>query len=188
VISEACKEGIIKSYIRAYDGGEPIEKPWFFWNMESAWARFETCQVNASDEYSTRAAGPTAHWFFFDREAFEGFCIDRGKSIASSPIIIEDKEELSRFRPRGRPRGSQIDYLAGEFARMLAAGKISSETSDRDIARRLSDYAAEIWENPHDEGYIRERVSLWRQIPAASADNLPPLGRELTASFLYSIA
>lgn len=164
-LSEACKAGRIQSFLRPAQGGQPIEKPWYFWNVERSWSRFETCRVDPNHEYTLSPTPATGHWLFLDRPAFDGFCRDRAKPAERPAEVAPEVERIRRSKPRGRPRGDQIDMLAGYYARLLAAGEFTDETSTREVARRIFEFAAETCENPHDEEYIRERVAIWRQKP-----------------------
>ena len=161
MLSQACKFDQIKTATRPHDGGEPSTRPWHFWNMERSWVRFDTCRIDPKDEFSAKPFAGQGHWLFFDKQSFEAYMAGEQEATLPEPSTIEDLAAVKRSRPRGRPRGNQIDVIAGRFTQMVANSEITAESKVRDIARRLADWAAIEFEVPLDEGYIRERTTIW---------------------------
>lgn len=160
-LAQACKAGTIKSATRPHSGGEPITRLWHFWNLERGEIRFDTCRVDPKDDFAPTPFAEPGHWLFFEKKSFESYMAGQQESAPKEQLILADIAAAKRSRPRGRPRGSQIDLLAGRFAHMVWKGEITAESKIRDIARRLADLADAEFEAPLDEGYIRERATIW---------------------------
>lgn len=159
-LARACKAGALMSATRPHYGGEPILQPWHFWNLERGERRFDTCRVDPNDYFVSAPFTEPGHWLFFERNSFENYKTSQGESAPKVQPATEEIAAAKRSRPRGRPRGDQIDVIAGKFAQMVKSGEITAESTGRNIARQLADWAATVFEDPHDEGYIRERSTF----------------------------
>jgi hypothetical protein len=167
-LAQACKAQEITSLTRPSVGGEFIEQPWWFWNTERAYVRCETCRVDPAAPFSTQAFAGSGDWIFLDTVSFERYC-DKLATLSGEPNVAEltasetEIKAIKRSKPKGRKRGSQIDELAGIYFSKISSGEWSEEMSLRETSKRLADIAAETWQDPLDEGYIREKLTIWRQ-------------------------
>lgn len=164
VLSGACKEGLVKSATRPHDGGEPIARPWHFWNLERSWIRFDTCRVDPTDEFSANAYSEHGHWLFFEKSSFDTFLMGK-EELAQPKVLVESDIAAAKkvnARPRGRPPAFDWDEIVAEFNRIAHEEGIPDETSTSSVARRLGDYCLDKWGKSPDEDYLRGKVGVWR--------------------------
>lgn len=161
-LSNGFKTGIVSSATRGFLGGEPMGKEWHFWNIEHSWLRFDTCRVAEDEPFGPKHVAGSGLWLFADKKSFERLLEG---SAAPAPEGFSDPvsaQTLTRGRPAGRSTRYNWDVLAGQFARMVHDEGIPQDGSNRQIARRLADWASENLDDAPEENTIRPKVAIWR--------------------------
>jgi len=164
-IALACRANVMRSAIRAPEGGAFNECEWHLWNLEGGWTRFDTCRLMPDAPYSKTLPTADGHWLFLHAADFDKFC--EKKDHAGSPEQNEDavKKEIEQVRQRrssgGRPDKYPWDEMAGELFRIIHVEGIPDYETEQQLPRRLMEWAEVEWSSAPSINAIKPRFAKW---------------------------
>jgi hypothetical protein len=72
-ITQQAQAGKLVIAIRPLPGGEFREAPPWWWNSEAIDSRFQMCQLNPEEPFSSGFAGDGYHWIYVTRASLDGY-------------------------------------------------------------------------------------------------------------------
>jgi hypothetical protein len=171
-LSVAFKNSNIATFTRPHLGGEPILRPWHFWNMERGWRRFETCRVDPKEEMSGVTHAGEGLWLFVHRKAFEEHCSGPAKKPENETAAVSEIDALKRSRGGGRLPSYEWHEIYAEYQRIIYEDGFPDDASISDVARRLWTFCDDQLGKAPDVDYLRAKIRIWRsRIPRRGGEN-----------------
>ena len=156
---EAFVSGKVKTLTRDWQGGSLTEQPWYFWNSEQPWMRFETCRVSPSEPFARDPFTGEGLWLFVDNASFEAWLNGSKAEKPNEKLIEENIADLQARRQGGRPKKSGWDQLMGEFMRIYYEEAFNGNISE--MARRLEVWGDEHLSEPISAKTIEPSLRVW---------------------------
>lgn len=161
IMERACLDGVIRTATRAPLGGAFTCREWDFWNSEQAWQRFDLCRVVADQPFAPAKPDEPFEWLFVEESTLRNFMNQKSEDDTPPKFEEADAAKLrEREQPKGRKPNRHWDAITAEAFRMAHEDGIPE--SDREFARRLTEWAAEHFdEEAPSENTIRAKVAAW---------------------------
>jgi hypothetical protein len=146
-IADAARDGVLKTAVRPYAGGEPIGLTAGVWNTEVFWPWFEECRMHPEDPFrqgSLRPRSPES-WIFIGRQSLDQFletvpAVGKKKSRASRPgqksLREADKPLLEEMKGLIDRRKAQSAEDAARLVARKATGRGTMESKTERLAKR----------------------------------------------------
>jgi len=160
VCRELCglfQNGIVVSYARPVNGGDPLPLDRTLWFTEGFWKRFFTCRIDLADPFQTRSSQASTHYIYVDKAAFMALV------EATDPIPPQsaDNEKTTSNAietiKRGRPPAYDWDSFNQEvIRRVVADGK---PDNIRAFSASMLLWCSDVWGAEPSESRVRSRIS-----------------------------